>query len=612
MKIARYFIGISLVILTGSYVFSQDSASVKNYKMNSIIVTGSKTAVSRNNIPLTVSVISKETIENSSESQLLTVISENVPGVFVTERGITGFGVSTGSAGQISIRGVGGSPTTRTLVLLNGNPQYMGIFGHPLADAYIASDAEKVEIIRGPASVLYGSNAMGGVINIITKQADKNGLSANARTMFGSYNTQKYMINSGYKEGNFNVFASFNHDQTDGHRPNSYFKINNGFLETGYELSNNFDINADFSLENFDAQDPGAEGSAPGNILDITRGMGALVFNDKFNNTNGSVRFFYNFGEHNISDGFHSNDFNYGLVAYQSLILNNTTITAGTDIKQYGGKAENTKAMNGAGIVLGDKSISEVAGYINAQQMLFNKLVLNAGIRLDNNSVYGNEVVPAGGFSYSLTSSTVFKMSVAKGFRSPTMQELYLFPPANEELEPEKMVNYEASVIQSCLNNTLEIELTYFNLKAENLIQTIFTNGVPKNVNTGEVKNQGIEFSGKIKVFDNLSFNSNYSYTDMENPVVGMPEHKLFISGNYSEFGISLNISGQYVSKLYTSTNPVIEEKYFLLNSKIGYKVNSYADVFVKLENILDEKYYINAGYPMPGAVVFGGINLHY
>ena len=261
MKKNVFLFMIVFVIISKSG-FSQQNKSILKDTINidEVVITGSKTSVNRNNVPLTVSVVSKEKIENSSESALLPVLSEQVPGLFVTERGITGFGVSTGSAGQISLRGIGGSPNTQVLVMLDGNPQFMGIMGHPLPDAYIASDVEKVEVIRGPASTLYGTNAMGGVINIITKEQKEDGFKANARLMYGSYNTQKYMVNGGFKKNGLSVFASFNHDQTNGHRDSSDFKINNGYFRVGYDINKNFKINGDFSLANFDGTDPGQEG----------------------------------------------------------------------------------------------------------------------------------------------------------------------------------------------------------------------------------------------------------------------------------------------------------------------------------------------------------------
>jgi iron complex outermembrane receptor protein len=227
--------------------------------LDEVVVTGTSVKVNRNNIPMAVSIVNTEQIKQSNETSLLPILNGRIPGLFVTQRGIMGFGVSAGAAGQISVRGVGGSPTTGVLMLIDGHPQFMGIFGHPLPDSYVASDVERVEVIRGPASLLYGSNAMGGVINIITKKQDKEGLEANAHFMYGSYDTRKYMGSAGFKKGRMSLFASVNHDQTDGHRRNSDFKITNGYIKAGYEISDNIDFTSDFSLAGFDSRDPGSD-----------------------------------------------------------------------------------------------------------------------------------------------------------------------------------------------------------------------------------------------------------------------------------------------------------------------------------------------------------------
>jgi outer membrane receptor protein involved in Fe transport len=588
--------------------------SIKTINLDEVVIIGTKTAINRNNIPLTVSVVSMEKIEYSSESALLPVLSEQVPSLFVTERGITGFGVSTGSAGQISLRGIGGSPNTQVLILLDGNPQFMGIMGHPLPDAYIASDVEKVEVIRGPASTLYGTNAMGGVINIITKEQKEDGIKANARLMYGSYNTQKYMVNGGFKKKGLSVFASYNHDQTDGHRDSSDFKINNGYLRIGYDINKNFKINEDLSLANFDGTDPGQEDYKAGNTYDITRGMGAVTLDNKFNKTSGSLRFFYNFGEHNITDGFHSIDKNFGIIFYQSFnFFKGNTITIGTDYKKYGGIAENVKAMNGNGMVFGDTTVWEMAGYAYIQQELFTKLVLNAGFRLEHNSVFGNEPVPTGGLAYHPTSSTTLKASVSKGFRSPTIRELYLWTLANANLQPERMMNYEIGVLQNLLKNKLSLELTLFKAIGDNLIQTVMGSTGPKNENTGEFSNTGVEFAGTYKPINMLILTATYSYIWLKEPIIAAPEQQLNLSGTYKWNKLTINLSIQHINDLYTQISPEkIKDSYTLLNSRISYTFNKYVDVFVKGENLTDKKYYINYGYPMPGIIAFGGVNLHF
>jgi iron complex outermembrane receptor protein len=537
-----------------------------------------------------------------------------VPGLFVTERGITGFGVSTGSAGQITLRGIGGSPNTQVLVLLNGNPQFMGIMGHPLADAYEASDVEKVEVIRGPASTLYGTNAMGGVINIITKEQKEDGFKANARLMYGSYNTQKYMVNGGFKKNGLSVFASFNHDQTNGHRDSSDFKINNGYFRVGYDINKNFKINGDFSLANFDGTDPGQEGYKAGYTYDITRGMGAVALDNKFDKTSGSLRFFYNFGEHNITDGFHSKDKNYGIIFYQAFnLFRGNTITIGTDYKKYGGIAENVKAMNGNGMVFGDTTVYELAGYAYIQQELFTKLTLNAGFRLEHNSVFGNEPVPTGGLAYRPTSTTTLKASVSKGFRSPTIRELYLWTPANVNLRPERMMNYEIGVLQNLLKNKVALELTLFKANGDNLIQTVMTSTGPKNENTGKFSNTGVEFAGTFKLSYMFTLNATYSYISMKEPIVASPEQQLFLSGTYKLNRFNFNLSVQHIHNLYTQVTPQeVKNSYTLLNSRVSFMINRYIDVFIKGENLTNKKYYINYGYPMPGIIVFAGLNLHF
>ncbi len=582
-----------------------DTTRVNN--LEEVVVTATKNSVSRNNVAYSLSVVNQEKIEQSSESALLPVLSESVPGLFVTERGITGFGVAAGSAGQVSIRGIGGSPSTQVLVLVNGNPQFMGLMGHPLPDSYVASDAQRVEVIRGPASTLYGSNAMGGVINIITKNQKREGFSLNSRLTAGSYNTFKYMANGGYRKDRFSIFASFNHDRTNGHRDSSDFTISNGYLQTGFKLSQRINLNADISLARFNALDPGPDNGIAGNRIEITRGMGAISIDNNLKNTSGSVRFFYNFGIHDISDGFHSDDNNYGWITYQTFRpFKGNTITLGFDGKTYGGKAMQESS------IIGDTTVLEVAGYIFVQQGFGERISLNGGFRLEHHSVYGAEPVPSVGASWRPFVSTTVKASISKGFRSPTIRELYLFPPANENLKPERVVSSEIGILQKLFQNKLELELTAYKAEGTNLIKTLVNSGKPLNVNTGSFSNMGVEFSGKWHIIPTLSFTGNYSYIDMKTPVIATPEFQAS-SSLFCRIGMfDISLTSQNIINLYIQTTPVLNrESYMLLNSRIAYRLSGMVNVFMKFENILNEKYYINYGYPMPGFLVFGGINLN-
>ncbi len=587
---------------------------IDTVKIEEVIVTGTRVEVSRKNVPLTVSLITQEKIELSNESAVLPVLSQRIPGMFVTERGVTGFGVASGSAGQISMRGVGGTaPNTQVLVLIDGHPQFQGLFSHPLPDAYVSSDVARVEVIRGPASILYGSNAMGGAINIITKKQTTEGFSGNARLSYGSYNTQKYMASGGFKEGRFSVFASINHDRTNGHRDTSEFKIVNGFVKAGFELSKNFSLTADVSIADFNSQDPGSIFNPAFFGIDILRGKTSFAVKNRFKKAEGGLIAFYNFGNHEFTDGWNSKDYHTGVSLYQGFqLFQGNRITLGADYKMVSGIA-NSGAPGAA-----DKwhEVSDVAGYTYIQQTFFEKLILSAGLRLENNSMYGLETVPQAGFSFLATENTTVKGSLSKGFRNPSLMELYLFAP-NSELEPERLMNYELGVSQESADKQFRIELTAFVIDGDNVIE-VRPNDTPpppvKRQNVGSFSNKGIEAEINWAASKNFSFSSNYSYINLDKPRLAAPEHQFFIEGTYTNNKFRANLSFQQISGLYIFAGEPqpLQESYSLANLMLSYKLNKNVELFVSGKNLLDQEYSINYGYPMPGATVFAGFNLNF
>ena len=578
--------------------------------LKEVIVTGTTTKINRNSTPLAVSVLDRKQIAEGNESAILPMLSGRVPGLYVTERGVTGFGVSTGSAGQITIRGIGGNPTTGVLMLIDGHPQFMGLMGHPLPDSYVASDVEKVEVIRGPASILYGSNAMGGVINIITRKKDSEGLSGNVRLSYGSFNTQKQAASIGLKKNKFSSFASINHDKTDGHRPNSDFEIANGYLKLGYEFNEHIKADADFSLAKFNAKDPGPDTlhALPGNRIDITRGYWAMSVSDEYDQFSGAIKLYNNFGEHTISDGFYSTDKNSGINLYQTLrLFEGNNLSFGADLARYGGRAENTKAMNGQGITFADTTVREAGVYGFMQQTLFQDLTLNGGIRLQNHSKYDSEWIPSAGFAWQLTPLTIWRANFSKGFRSPTIRELYMFN-HNPNLQPERIYSYETGVAHNFLQNKLKIELTGYLVKGDNLIVT----GAMGNLyNTGKINNKGLEMALNARPVRNVELLLSYSYINMERPLFATPKNNLFLSGTYRWEKLRFNCSFQQVSDLNNDATGLINlVSYSLLNTKVAWSLNSHLEFTLSGENLLGQKYEPNRYYPMPLTTFFAGINL--
>jgi outer membrane receptor protein involved in Fe transport len=601
--------------------------------LQGVVVSANKIQVNRNSVPLSISVIDREEIEASSESALLPVLSQRVPGLFVTQKGITGFGVNDGSAGTVNIRGVGQG--NKVLMLFDGQPQWAGIFGHALPDTYVASDVERVEVIRGPGSLMYGSNAMGGVVNIITRHHKQEGRRTQARIMYGSYNTQKYMVNNGYNIGNFSSFISLNHDRTDGHRPNSKFHITNGFANLGYKINEHYRVTGDLSLAKFKTQNPG-EIDAPvlDYLVDVLRGTTSFALENHHEKTSGALRVFYNWGNHEVNDGyepggtprsylFRSDDHNTGVLLYQSFrLVEGNTFTAGIDYKNWGGHAWND-SINGKKGELIDKSVNEVAGYVIMQQDLFDMLSINAGVRYEHNSVFGGEWVPQAGLTVRPFDGNVIRASFSKGFRSPNIREMYMWGAANDELKPENMLNYEVAVGQSFLDGRLYGEVTAFFIDGKNMIESVSV--VPgqtypmKNRNVGTFTNKGIELEGRYQILRNLSMDMNYSYLHTSKPLLAAPAHKLNVGATYSPGRFTFNANVQSVYDLYVRLeNPAnkiseVKENYTVLNARAAYRFGSRdkgLNLFVKGENLTATRYTINYGFPMPKAVFMGGIDV--
>ncbi|TKG94508.1 TonB-dependent receptor [Puteibacter caeruleilacunae] len=605
----------------------------ETYEQDQVIVSASRSEVNKFSIPISVSSIGSKQLEEQAESNVLPILSGRIPGMFVTQRGYNGFGVSTGSAGQITIRGVGASSSSQVMVMIDGQPQFQGIFGHHFPDNYVSSDIEKVEVIRGPASLVYGTNAMGGVVNIISKKQKREGLSLNSTVQYGSYNTQKYALSTGYKKDKLSIFLSGNYDTTDGDRENSDFNIRNGYTKISYQLSDQFQLTTDFSINHFKAYDPGpiyapdpSEYANKSHWVDINRRNFSVLLTNNTGPIKGGIRAYHNYGDHEIYDGWTSIDENFGFSLYQGANLfkgNQTTI--GIDYKQYGGIGSPIVGaifVDGKFQGIGPSpynnkwiSIKEKALYVVSQQNLTAKLSLNAGVRFEDHSIYDTEVIPQVGLNYQFTPHMSYRLLASKGFRSPNIRELYLFPPANDQLQPENMWNYETGFQKYWTEHNRSLAVTLFYSKGDNLIQTVPNPNKPPqylNLNTGSFENKGFELEYKEQLTEKLNATVTYSFLDTKEHILAAPEQQLFIGLNYQLKKFTFNANTQWVQGLYTNIMPdnVQQEDYFVVNCKVNYHISPKIRLFIYGENLTDTSYEINYGYPLPGISAISGIQI--
>ena len=168
--------------------------------------------------------------------------------------------------------------------------------------------------------------------------------------------------------------------------------------------------------------------------------------------------------------------------------------------------------------------------------------------------------------------------------------------------------------------NRLYYGINLFHMDVKNTIQALPKGGRPLNQNTGELKNSGAEIEASYLISKSFALNGNYSFLYMENPVVGAPKHKAYLGGSYTNYGLHISTGLQYINALYTVpktlrpatvlANPDITENFLLWNARVSYQISDMIGVWVNGDNLLNTKYQINDGYPMPGIAFMAGFTL--
>lgn len=603
------------------------------YGIQDVVVTGTRNAADVRHLPMTVTVVDNAKLTENNRVSILPTLMEQVPGLMVISRGVMGYGVSGGGSGGMMLRGIS-SGIGQVMVLVDGHPQYQGIYGHSIADSYQTMMAERVEILRGPASLLYGSNAMGGVINIVTRGMKQDGVRTNLNLGAGSYGTVQSEFSNQLRKGRFSSTVAGQYSRSDNHRENMGFEQYGGYVKLNYDLNDNWNVYADADVTHFNASQPGPV-SAP--ILEadqwITRGVAEIAVENHYDRMSGALSVYDNFGRHKINDGynpalrgpqanfFRSKDALTGVSLYESFnLFEGNRITAGFDYQAIYGRAWYTDRATGAEVINGPKQSghehnSEVAGYVDVRQDLLSWLTVDAGVRIDDHTITGTEWIPQAGLVVRPISDGQMRLMAGKGFRNPTMKEMYLYPPSNTDLKPERMWNYELSWKHRLTDLGLSYGVNLFYIKADNIIMTVPTGGTPpmRNVNAGEIENKGAEVEAAWHINGNWALNTNHSYLDMKNPVAGAPTYKGYLGMNYHKNAISVAAGLQQVCGLYTANGDEDSKQDFtLLNATVSYQLNKTVQLWVRGDNLLDQSYEINSGYPMPGVTFMTGVNLSF
>jgi outer membrane receptor for ferrienterochelin and colicins len=477
---------------------------------------------------------------------------------------------------------------------------------------------ERIEVIKGPASAIYGANAFSGIINIITKSAENvDGFEISAAG--GEFSTQLHKLSFGKKSEKIDGLFTSRWDKTDGSQliaDNTDFENYNVF---GKVKVSKFTLSLGHS-----ESDRGLSGSAgrPTSTYteEINESFVDAVSNIELNsNMDLMVKGFINDRENILDMGDLTTVDEAvlgGEVQHNWRINSNNLLICGVDV------AESEIAL------AGDHETTNVAVYIQDECKLMEKLTFTLGVRHDKHSVYEEVTSPRAGVVYNL-GRTVIKSFYGEAFRAPTFAEsypdLWLGPVVhvmgNNELEPEKMKSYEIGIGHK-FTREMEGEVNVFYNKTRNLIvlrtQRISATGFPPipvikydNVNKNEAEVKGVEVCLKSKLFfDNLKGVMNYSYQKAKNEQTKedleyVPNHKFNIGLNFKLGQFMANTALRYIGeRIYPDSRTGLAgelDAYTVVDAKIIAGILKNLEVSLSAYNIFDEEYEETYDYPMPG-----------
>jgi vitamin B12 transporter len=632
---------VSLVLASLPFATSaraQDAAPMSITIDTPITVYGAtRIPTPENQLGTSVTVITGDQIEQKQQRTLPEVL-QDVPGLNVVQAG------SPGGTASVFIRGTNAN---HTKVLVDGidvsDPSSTdGSFDF---SQLLATDIDRVEVLRGPQSGLYGSEAIGGVINIITKTG--NGPpKATAGVEGGSFGTFNQTAGISGSLARFNYNANIAHYRTTntqvtpsdlvppGRPLNDDFYNNTTYAtKLGANLTDNFDVGLVARYIDTDLRStsddliagPEAIRTDSDNHELFTRGTAHLT----------------------LFDGLFEQTLGYGYTNYRRRIFdpNDATLAFGNDPGYFRGDRTKLDYQGNINVVAGqvvtigaeherdtinDSSpatgaYSNNAGFVQLQSSFGERFFNTASLRYDGNSQFGGattyRIAPA---MVVPETDTTFRGSVGTGFKAPTLDQLFdSFPAfgffANPNLVPEKSFGWDAGVEQKFLDRRVSVGATYFHNNIKNLID--FNDTFTTLINVGEATTYGVESFVAYKPWDVLSLRADYTYTMARNDITDealsrRPKHKASLSATWqvterASLTGTVLYTGSWIDSNRSGTMAgLVASPYTLVNIAGSYDVGHGVTAFARIDNLTDRHYQDPIGFLHQGIGVFGGVKV--
>ncbi|MFH1715300.1 MAG: TonB-dependent receptor [Elusimicrobiota bacterium] len=599
-------------------------------------VNASRSDSSLKDLPVNVTVITGDDIEKTQAVTLRDVL--RVYGGFMS----ISYTGSIGAESTARVRGGGSNSSQHTLVLIDG--QVVNDQGRGDADIgqIYTENIERIEIIRGGSSSLWGSNAIGAVINIITKKGQGK-LNSKFKVMAGSFGRRIYSVNSGYSSAESRVkdlYISVAGDNCDGWRDNSDYEGIDGLMNIGFKISGNSELDLRTLFHKSRYGLPGTGGllvkdydgkiekiaDTPNARMDYTRNDLQLKYSLYIGDeTKISLRPYYTENDKIASDVTYNNPIDVTTCGAELEVNTVYDIVAGYDLKRDGFIRKDEMVIPSNTIV--DKETMINAAFLQ-KTINFKKLKTILSARYDEHSVFGSEISPKASLVLTPNERVKFSASSGKSFRAPTFEDLYYpedtYLKGNEGLSPETAWVYDLGV-EYKYNDALVTSFTLYRSDIKDMIEwapidpsDLMSKWTPTNIE--EAYNQGVEVEVINKITTGLKQKFNYTYLESESKIPGRtsysrlqytPNNKISYVIDYScscgfDFMFHLTfVDDQKWGEMDFQKIPA----YVVADLALKKNINS-VSFYAKINNIFDKMYQTRIGYPIPGRTIYGGVQI--
>lgn len=551
-------------------------------------------------------VVDGDQLRQSPKSSVLESLSQENAGIYVTGRGAL-HGVANGATGGIYIRGLGGSPNSQVLVVEDGVPDFQGIFGHPIPDAYVPFLIEDVMVIKGGDSVIYGTNAMGGVVVIRNRWLDQPGYEMEQDFAYGSFHTLREQVSFLGKWGGLDIAAAFLGLKTDGHRTGAGGDELVGHTAVRYRFDSGWMVSLRNKVVHLTGADPGTVTHPnPDHWFDVWRDQVSLGLDWGMDRLHVSFIPHLNVGVHRLYDGFFSQDVVAGGIAELDWEFHpKWDLKIGLHGQHVGGNVENRLEQESENM----EAMDDVAGYSQLvfHPTLFSSLV--AGIRLMYSWTYGFVLLCKGGVKWNIYNGFFVKAAVIRNFRQPTLRELYLpFPTANPDLQPEYAFNADAGIGYE--SESINAQLTGYRTQADQLIKYFGFFPTAEVVNIDRLVVWGLEGFVQLPKLGPFSMHVSFDIRDVgrytrQNPSLKMDCTLSFEKEIRNQY-FMIHLGGEWVSGLYMGNykrDPIADV--VSLDATVRYRLSlvnrgMVLEPYLILRNLLNRPYAFVEYYPMP------------